>query len=240
MSINTAMTLKDIALSHAAARKVLESYHLDYCCGGEQTLADSCRKARLDLAAVVMALAQARDDPQPGLRGQDSTLAEQAGFILGRHHKFTRAKLPRIGALLARIIERQGSAHAELKAVDDCFGELQTLLDSHMLREERVLLPQVEALDKHCRGEAPLPPGCSGAIEDLIRQSKAEHRAVGDLLGKIRALASDFAVPADACPSSTYRAAYQALEELENNLMGHIHQENNVLFPRVLRLGGKD
>jgi iron-sulfur cluster repair protein YtfE (RIC family) len=32
----------------------------------------------------------------------------------------------------------------------------------------------------------------------------------------------------------TWRALYLGLEELERDLMDHIHLENNVLFPRAL------
>jgi regulator of cell morphogenesis and NO signaling len=231
MPINPAMTLKEIALSNATAGSVLESYHLDYCWEGEQTLAKACRKANLDLDEVVAALEQTHGKGQFGPGERESTLTEQAGFIFGRHHVFTRAKLPRTETLLARIIERQGSAQPELKAVGDCFDELQAILDPHMLREEQVLLPHIEALDKYRRGETTLPPGCFGAIEDLIRQSQAEHQAVGNLLRKIRELTSVFSPPADA--SSSYETTYHALEELETDLMHHIHLENNVLFPRV-------
>ena len=124
MPINTAMTLKDIALCHAAAARVLESFHLDYCCEGEQTLEEACREAKIDAQEVLAKLAQADAELRLEPCRQESTLSEQAGFILGRHHVFTRAKLPRVGTLLTKVIERHGVAHLELKAVGDCFTEL--------------------------------------------------------------------------------------------------------------------
>ncbi len=235
MPINTAMTLKEIARSHVAATSVLESYHLDYCCRGDQTLAQACQEANLDLDEVVTALAKTHEKPQFDSRERESTLTEQSGFILGRHHVFARAKLPRVEALLAKITEGHGADHVELKAVGDCFTELQAILDSHMLREEQSLLPHIGALDKHSREGTPLPPGCLGAIEELVHQSETEHQAIGDMLKKIRELTADFTPPADA--SSTYLTAYQALKELETNLMHHIHLENDVLFPRVREMG---
>lgn len=236
MPINTAMTLGDIARSDSEAASVLDSYQLDYCCDGKQTLAQACRKANLDLGEVVTALARTQGKFQPDPGEKESTLTEQAGFILGRHHAFTHAKLPRIETLLARSIERHGAVRAELKAVGDHFAGLKALLDSHMLREEQSLLPRIEAVEKYRRAETPLPPECFGAIEELIRQSKEEHHAVADLLKQIRELTADFTPAADT--SSTCGAAYQALEGLETNLMHHIHLENDVLFPRVQRLSG--
>ncbi len=233
MPINTAMTLKEIALSRAAA-KILEAHHLDYCCGGEQTLAQACRNANLDLSEVVAALAQAQRETQPDPSEQVDTLIHQAGFILARHHVFTRSKLPRVEALLARLIERHASGHAKLKAAGDRFAELQVLLGPHLNREEQILFPHIEALDQHSRGGTPLPPDIFGVIGEQIHQSRAEHQVFVDLLKKIRELIADFIPPAGA--AEAYQAAYQALEGLETNLMHHIHLENEVLFPRILQL----
>lgn len=234
MSINTAMTLKQIVLAHTAAATVLESHRLDHCQNGDLTLAQACRKANLDLCEVLAALARTGLGPSE----RTSTLTEQAGFILGRHHAFTRAKLPRIEALLARSLERQEPPQAQLKAVGAYFSELQTVLDLHLGREEQVLLPLIGALDQWSREEnPPSPPPCPDAIEDLISRSKTEHRTLGRLLGKLRELTSDFTPAPDA--DSTCRAALQALERLETHLMDHIHQENEALFPRVRELAAR-
>jgi regulator of cell morphogenesis and NO signaling len=58
-----------------------------------------------------------------------------------------------------------------------------------------------------------------------------EHDAAGTILRELRALTSDYKVPADACIS--YQTLYQALEELEKDLHQHIHLENNILFPKA-------
>ena len=55
------------------------------------------------------------------------------------------------------------------------------------------------------------------------------HKA--DLL-EIRALTADMVPPADAC--TTWRALYLALQQFEQDLMEHIHLENNILFRRAL------
>jgi regulator of cell morphogenesis and NO signaling len=57
-----------------------------------------------------------------------------------------------------------------------------------------------------------------------------EHHKT-DLL-EIRALTDDLRPPADAC--TTWRALYIALQQLEQELMEHIHLENNILFRRAL------
>jgi regulator of cell morphogenesis and NO signaling len=48
----------------------------------------------------------------------------------------------------------------------------------------------------------------------------------------LRELTNDLQPPAAAC--ATWRALYAGLGQLEEELMEHIHLENNVLFPRAL------
>jgi iron-sulfur cluster repair protein YtfE (RIC family) len=42
----------------------------------------------------------------------------------------------------------------------------------------------------------------------------------------------DYSLPDDACP--TFRALYEELERMEEDLHQHIHLENNILFPRAI------
>lgn len=61
-----------------------------------------------------------------------------------------------------------------------------------------------------------------------------EHDSAGELMRQIRAASGGCTSPVDACTS--YQAAYQGLEEFEEDLHLHVHLENNILFPRVVDL----
>lgn len=232
MTINTAMTLRDIALSGSAAARVLETYRLDACCMGEQTLAEACRRNQLDLDDVFGALVRAQGESL--LAPEQQTVTEQAGFISGRHHRFTRARLPRIQTLLGKVLAQHGGAHPELQLLADGFAELQAILASHLLQEEDILLPCIKALHHPAPEQAMPSPADFASIGELIDRNRREHKALGALLRQLRELSADFTPPTDAC--STYRIAFQALEELETHLMHHIYLENEVLFPRLRQL----
>lgn len=51
-------------------------------------------------------------------------------------------------------------------------------------------------------------------------------------LEELLALTNNITPPADAC--NTWRALYRGLLEFRNDLMQHIHLENNVLFVNAL------
>jgi regulator of cell morphogenesis and NO signaling len=60
-----------------------------------------------------------------------------------------------------------------------------------------------------------------------------EHVIAGDLVKQIRALSNNYTPPDFACP--TFRITYKKLHEFDNDLMRHIHLENNILFERFKR-----
>ncbi|MDD5034724.1 MAG: iron-sulfur cluster repair di-iron protein [Methylococcaceae bacterium] len=235
MKINANTPLKDLALSHSATLRILENHRLDYCCGGGQTLAEACRNAGLDVNAVLIELEQ-KVQSALETRWDEASLTSLMRFIIDTHHAYTRTQLAHLEALVDKVIKRHGENHPELKEIGIGFSILRDELLPHLLKEENILFPYIEALERHRTQAAPLPDACFGVIDNPIRQMIGEHETVGELLKHLRKLSQDYMLPADGCPS--YRAAYQDLEALETDLMRHIHLENNLLFPQARKLAG--
>ena len=96
---------------------------------------------------------------------------------------------------------------------------IETELEDHMQKEEQVLFPLIRT----GRGSQAATP--IGVLE-------SEHRDHGRNLERLRELTDGYTIPAEAC--NTWHALYLGLDQLERDLMQHIHLENNVLFPRSL------
>ncbi|WP_158002552.1 iron-sulfur cluster repair di-iron protein [Methyloterricola oryzae] len=232
MSYATETTLRDLALAYPAALGVLELHRLDYCCGGQQSLAEACEGAGLDAEQVLLEI-QAVKSAQPVSVATD-TLGALMAHIVETHHAFTRTSLARIDRLMERVLLRHGAAHPELADLNSCVRSLAADLVPHLRKEEEVLFPYVEGLEGHVAQGTELPTACFGSVAAPISVMGREHEAVGDLLKQARSITRDYACPADAC--SSFSLLYQELEALESDLMRHIHLENNILFPRALRL----
>lgn len=230
--MDTETLMKDIALGHPAAARVLDVLPLNYCCdsGGKLTLAQACGAAGLDAEAVLVQLRQAQ--AQTGGPLWDAASAQALiHHLLDDHHAFTRNELARLETLLDKLAGRHAEARPELLAIRACFLDLRDDLLPHLEKEEKVLFPYLEALERHRLEGQPLPPACFGDIENPLRQMEQEHRTVNGLLKQLRQLTQGYAPPADIC--SSYRVALQALEGLEADLLQHIHLENEVLFPKA-------
>ena len=59
-----------------------------------------------------------------------------------------------------------------------------------------------------------------------------DHEWAGSALARMRELADGYDLEQALC--NTHRATLDGLHELERDLHQHIHEENNVLFPRAL------
>lgn len=234
MSYVTESPLKDLALSHPGAMRILESHHLDYCCGGQQSLGDACRAAGLDPDEILKELETVQATPVVETPVQDGSLAEIVRHIVETHHEFTRDGLLRIRELIDRVIRRHSAHHPELASLEHCFRRLADDLLPHMAKEEEILFPYIEALEESAMKGTQPPTACFASVESPIRVMTHEHQVVGDLLKQARRLTQDYSLPGDACAS--YGLLYRELEGLEADLMRHIHLENNILFPRAMLL----
>jgi regulator of cell morphogenesis and NO signaling len=56
-------------------------------------------------------------------------------------------------------------------------------------------------------------------------------------MARINELTRGYEPPADAC--TTYKVGLQELDAFERDLHAHVHLENNILFPKALRLEGE-
>ncbi len=77
----------------------------------------------------------------------------------------------------------------------------------------------------------------SGRLDLAIGELRHEHDGQGALLRLLESLTDDFTVPDGACHS--WKALYIGAAQLAEDLMEHIHLENNVLFPRFTPAEGR-
>ena len=97
-----------------------------------------------------------------------------------------------------------------------------------------MLYPYIKQLVQQRATGSPLKPPAFGSAEILIEEMDREHEETGDVLEELVELSDGFTVPDDAC--NTYRALYGFLTEFEATTKKHIHLENNILFPKAIRL----
>lgn len=227
--IDPQMTLGELVDEYPALAREFERRGLDYCCGGGRTLAAACVGRGLDPAATAVELAAAAGERAPA---DWSTMAvdDLCDHLEATHHAYLWEELPRLSALVEKIRSVHGDRHPELAEIARVYEEIRADLEPHLLKEERVLFPLVHEL----AGAQNMPSFHCGSVRNPIGVMLAEHDRVGDLLARLRMLTGDYTPPADGCAS--YTACFAGLAELEADTHLHIHKENNILFPKAVRL----
>ena len=227
-AMSTAVTVGELVAQKPARARVFEKIGIDYCCGGKKPLDQACSEKGLDAKTVAVML-DAADAPSSDrfADAQAMTLTELADHVVKTHHDYLRRELPRIEQLLAKVINAHGRNHPEMIEVGRIYAAFNEEMNSHMMKEERVLFPAIRAM------EGSGTPFHCGSIANPIRQMEAEHDSAGDALAQFRGLTGDYTPPPDAC--NTFRALLDSLEDLEQDMHQHVHKENNILFPRAIQ-----
>ena len=232
MTLTPDLTVAEIATSAPATIPVFQHHHIDFCCGGKEPLARVCQARGLDVNAMMAELRAALAPAVEQTNWAEVSLTLLITHIQTRYHEPLRAELPRLGAMLAKVVSRHADHLPEtLLPLQQTFETLQNELLDHMAKEDRVLFPAIVAIE----AGGPLPVRNVGAwIAQPIEVMEAEHAAAGAALGRIRDLTNGFAPPAWACP--TFRGLYYGLAQLESDMHVHVFLENHVLFPRAAQL----
>ncbi|MDR7149923.1 regulator of cell morphogenesis and NO signaling [Hydrogenophaga palleronii] len=203
-----------IAVELPGATAVFRRHKLDFCCGGQIALQEACERKQLCVETVLAELDK--------LQRVDVDVAQQPvpeviDHILQRYHAVHREQLPE----LIRMARRVEAVHRDSPDVPaglaDHLEAMEHELLDHMDKEENILFPLLRA-------------GGRGMAQRPIGVMRHEHTSHGEQLERLMALAHDTKPPAGAC--NTWRALYAGIAQLSDDLINHIHLENNLLFPQ--------
>lgn len=231
--IDTRTTVADLVVREPRAAALLEQLGIDYCCRGRRTLEEACGQHGLDahtVATLIAGLPHEPDRPQDGVHDvARSSIAELCDHIVVAHHDRLRRDLPAIGELTATVVRVHGAGHPELGDVQRVFAGLRAELESHMEREEREVFPRCKELERADDRET-FDQGLLAVLED-------DHESVAGALLALRELCDGYDTRGALC--GTHRRLLRELQALERDIHQHVHEENNVLFPKVRVLAGQ-
>ena len=237
MSVITEKTVGELAVEMPAATRVFEKLGIDYCCGGNRTLADACQAANVPLDQAVDSLEVADLTARAARKDRDwqaEPLSELIEHIKNTHHKYVREETARLTPLFEKVCTVHGQNHPELVRLRTTFAGLAQELAMHMMKEEMVLFPYIVRLEEAAEEKVPVVPPPFGSVRNPVAMMMHEHDTAGNALREMRQATNGYTAPSDACVS--YQTLYKALADFESDLHQHIHLENNILFPRAVEM----
>lgn len=212
-------SLGQLARRIPGATRVFDAHRFDFCCGGNQTLRTAAEAAGVDAEPIVEELRTLEGRAAAG-DAQDwgeASATELVNHILARFHAVHREQLPELIRLARRVEQVHGERADCPRGLADHLVAMAQELESHMRKEEDVLFPMIAR-------------GLGASATAPITVMRMEHDEHGAALRRLAELTDDITPPRAAC--TTWRALYANLRTFRQDLMAHIHTENNILFER--------
>jgi regulator of cell morphogenesis and NO signaling len=229
------LSLSNIVTLKPEAASLLEMHNLDFCCHGKQTLAQALEgnTEKLGLLINELNLLFQNSTEVRKIKYENMSLSQLIDYILDVHHSFVRDNASLIYSHVKKIAEKHGNRHPELIQVADLFLDVKLDLEQHMIKEEVILFPRIRQIEtgKFANTETGIVD-----INGPVHVMESEHENAGNILHEIKKITNNYTPPDDAC--TTYKLAFDELRMFEHDLHQHIHLENNILFPRAMKMQG--
>jgi regulator of cell morphogenesis and NO signaling len=234
MKLTTETSVGEIVRHNFKTARIFESYNIDFCCGGNISVSEAAKSKGVDADQLLRDVSAHLGEQDEDSRMIESlTLTGLTDYIIRKHHSYVNETIPFLQQKLQKLVDVHGENHPELSEVNNLFNAAAGNLAAHMKKEELILFPYIRNMEQQVYDGKPAP-AVPGKAAEAIRAMEQEHRAEGDRFLRISEITGNYQVPADGC--STYEVTYKTLLEFENDLHRHIHLENNILFPKAIKL----
>lgn len=222
-------TVGEVVAEDYRTAAVFEKYGIDFCCKGHTPFTKACEKRDLDIATVLSDIAQLSAESSDEADYKSWSADKLIDHIETTHHRYVEEKTPVILQFLQKLCKVHGERHPELFQIYELFLESAGDMAQHMKKEELILFPRIR---KMVSGQ--YEKMARGGVVSPISVMMHEHDTEGERFRAIATLSDHYQAPSDGC--TTYRVAYAMLKEFEQDLHRHIHLENNILFPKALKI----
>ena len=223
-------TIADIVTADIRTASIFKRHGIDFCCGGGKILSDVCKEKKIRVSKITNDIEKLNSTKNEKNYNKMSVNA-LIKHIIETHHKYVKEKIPTIKDFAKKVSKVHGINYPETNLIYHLFLRLSDELLDHMNKEEEILFPKIKILIDKTYSKSVF--FSYGTILNPIKMMEMEHESAKKVLKEIEELSNKYTPPLSAC--NTYRALYNSLEEFQDDLHIHIHLENNILFPKVLK-----
>jgi regulator of cell morphogenesis and NO signaling len=223
-------TIADIVTADIRTASIFKRHGIDFCCGGSKILSDVCKEKKIRVSKITNDIEKLNSTKNEKNYNKMSVNA-LIKHIIETHHKYVKEKIPTIKDFAKKVSKVHGKNYPETNLIYHLFLRLSDELLDHMNKEEEILFPKIKILIDKTYSKSVF--FSYGTILNPIKMMEMEHESAKKVLKEIEELSNKYTPPLSAC--NTYRALYNSLEEFQDDLHIHIHLENNILFPKVLK-----
>jgi regulator of cell morphogenesis and NO signaling len=205
---------------------------LDFCCNDDKMPSEDSLSAGVIKEKMITALHQIHLKRPTSSEFDKWKLDSMIEYIINTHHQYAKANAVTIYDLAQKVAHHHSKNHPELMQLTTAmFLFLHDLLNC-MVKEEQILFPNIKHLVKNKSHSGKSRYTTFGLIKEWVRLIRKGHQASIKYINLCHELTNDYMLPKDACHS--YRCLFEKMKEYEDDLLIHLHLENNILFPKAI------
>ena len=215
---------------------VFESHKIDYYNKGKRSLQEVADEHKIDLQTLKNEIAKKKESPSEeddnfNSRGLDA-LSE---YIVKTYHRYADQQIQVIKPALEKACQDYAKRHPWLPEIKKLFDAAAGGIAVHQKKEELILFPFIRKMaDAKKNNKEFVRPSATKSVESPVDMLTHEHYQQSELFQKIAEISQNYILP-DGVDGSI-KDSLHLLKEFEINLHKHLHLENNILFPKALKL----
>jgi len=216
---------------------VFRKYDIEFCCGGKWSLETAAKMHGIELDTLLRELKSATRNIHisNSLPFDEWKLDFLADYIVNVHHRYLHKVIPEIHEYVEKFVEGHEKKFPELAELRSLFHRMEKHMIPHMQQEEEIIFPYIKqiayAYNNRESYAGLLVRTLRKPVEDMM---KNEHDVTNSQIKRIRAITHDYQLPDKPC--AMHRVTFLKLKEFDNDLVQHLHLENNILFPKAIQM----
>ena len=236
-SIDLNSSVSEIVREDYRTADVFRKYDIDFCCGGKWPLRMVCETKNLDYEVIKQELEDSvrTITIHNTLRFDEWDVDFLTDYIVNVHHQYLRKALPEARGYLVNFLDGHLKKFPYLGDLLKIFDRLRREMLPHLDQEETILFPYIRQIAHAYYSKESyaglLVRTLRKPVENVMRH---EHEIVNTILIQMRHITDNYTLPEGACVS--HKVTFMKLLEIDNDLVQHMHLENDILFPRSIAM----
>lgn len=216
-----------LAVTHPEVIPILEKYHLDYSCHGEQSLENACIDEGLYAEILERELLEVTSSctKQTDLHIENWEILEIITLIKNNFHSYFISTVPVLSRLVEIASVQYQDKFPNIKKIRTILTWMEDELDYHIMQEREELFPSVQ---KFLVNKEPYDLTIKSLIDDMSLEFEDLHYGFRE----IRLL--HYSEPSLNIPSETINKIFEKLTEFEEKTHYYLHIGKNILFPKII------
>ncbi|MBC7873166.1 MAG: DUF542 domain-containing protein [Ferruginibacter sp.] len=237
LPIDGSLAVADIVKSDYRTADVFLKYDIEFCCGGKWPLEMVCASKNLDITVLIPELEKVSRtiEVSGNLRFDEWSTGFLADYIVNVHHQYLRNTLPVVVEYVKRFLDGHLKKFPGLENLQSLVNKLHDDFLSHMQQQEQVFFPYIRQIAHAHLHREPYGSLLVRTLRKPLQEvSQQEYDLLYIILSQMREITQQYAIPSNACV--THRVTFSKLKELDNDLVQHMHLENQILFPKAIQV----